>query len=188
MHELNFIHCGCRHERQTWHSSTLTHSNLHNHRIRANSENCLRPGSSSRATPTKAHLKNASCDVSPKSPFTGIFSRFAKAMHTSRAPSECDYEPHVLGCFQGNWLSHLDFVIPGAATAAPRRIWTLAECVASPFNHVPEPERLPSDSSFRKDVRELALGHVKEAQAAKDAYEAKQRLDRKLPPKALSFL
>ena len=58
---------------------------------------------------------------------------------------------------------------------------------ASAFENVPEAERLPSDCSFRADMAALAAGDVKAAQLAKDRIEAKQREERKMRPKTLSF-
>lgn len=81
---------------------------------------------------------------------------------------------------RGNWLSHLDFEVPGGES---ERVWTMGDVEASDFECVPLPERLLSDSSFREDALALKAGDVAAAQAAKDRIEQKQRRERKLRPK-----
>eukprot|EP00890_Picochlorum_soloecismus_P000117 jgi/Picsp_1/1105/NSC_04588-R1_oxysterol binding family protein len=75
-----------------------------------------------------------------------------------------------LSICKGNWLAYLDW--------DDCRFWTLLE--EKPDGWIPDPNPLPSDSSFREDLRKLATGSMDEAQIAKDQMETDQRRDAKL--------
>lgn len=75
-----------------------------------------------------------------------------------------------LSICKGNWLAYLDW--------DDCRYWTLLE--EKPDGWTPDPHPLPSDCSFREDLRKLATGNMEEAQLSKDQMENDQRRDAKL--------
>jgi hypothetical protein len=102
----------------------------------------------------------------------------------STAANSLTVPSDAIGTFRGSWLSHLDFVPRPCAqaedTGEAERLWTYDEVGAVQFESVPQERRLPSDCSFRKDVRLLAEGDVAGAGAAKQRVEDQQRRERKL--------
>lgn len=84
--------------------------------------------------------------------------------------------PNAVATFRGSWLSHLDLTVDGADTV---RLWTLCDCTAGGFVDAPEERRLPTDCTFRDDIRLLAAGDIKGAEAAKQRIEERQRRLRK---------
>jgi hypothetical protein len=75
-----------------------------------------------------------------------------------------------LSICKGNWLAYLDW--------DDCRYWTLLE--EKPDGWTPDPHPLPSDCSFREDLRKLASENMEEAQLSKDQMENDQRRDAKL--------
>jgi hypothetical protein len=103
--------------------------------------------------------------------------------YTSSTMEESSLPPGTVATFQGNWLSHLEFSgLPSDGTEA-KRVWVLNQATAHAFESVAQEQRLPSDSTFREDLRLLARGDIKGAEVAKHRIEERQRRDRKLQEK-----
>ena len=71
---------------------------------------------------------------------------------------------------EGSWIKNLSF--DGV------EFWNIHKDVG--YDMIPEPNPLPSDCSFRTDLRALADGDIEEAQIQKDSLEQLQRADKKL--------
>jgi Oxysterol-binding protein len=135
-----------------------------------------------RRTTGKCH-ETASTDGASKSGLIASVASVGSWLGGGTASLTADawQPPHdAAATFQGNWLSHLDFSGPPGEPGEPVRLWTLAAAQAHPFQSVPQDERLPTDCSFREDMRLLAAGDVKGAAAAKQALEDEQRRLRRL--------
>lgn len=90
----------------------------------------------------------------------------------------------ALGVFQGNWLSHLSYASRASGRCEDAEcLWSLHEAEREAFVTLPQARLLPSDCTFREDMRLLALGDLKGAEAAKQVIEDKQRRERKLRAK-----
>lgn len=99
-------------------------------------------------------------------------------LRTTQGAAEVAAVPpaNAVATFRGSWLSHLDLTVSGGAA---QRLWTLCDCAAGGFADAAEERRLPTDCTFREDIRLLAAGDVKGAEAAKARIEEQQRRLRK---------
>ena len=92
--------------------------------------------------------------------------------------------PDALCTFCGSWLSHLEFAKGAAADYEnAEQLWCIDEAESAPFASVPSEQRRPTDCTHREDMKLLAAGDIKGAEAAKRRIEEKQRRERKLRAK-----
>lgn len=100
------------------------------------------------------------------------------------AADEAAVPSDALGVFHGNWLSHLAYSSgPDGRCDDAECLWALHEVEREAFETLPQDQLLPTDCTFREDLRLLAQGDMKGAEAAKQRIEDKQRRERKLRAK-----
>lgn len=139
-----------------------------------------------RAAGRSADQRLSSNDVTPRSSLLpgSVTSWLGGALAGSPADDGAAPPPDALATFRGSWLSHLDaFSSAGESQEEGERLWTLGDADADALRSVPQEQRLPSDCTFREDMRMLASGDVKGAAAAKQKLEDRQRRARALREK-----
>jgi len=116
-------------------------------------------GSSFNRHVTHGHLRRSSASS----------NAFILDPHSNELPTGDNVHIPLAYC-SGNWLAYLDW--------DDQRYWTLAEEIPDAWTS--DPNALPSDSCFRRDLRCLAENKLDEAQEAKNTMENLQRSDAKL--------
>mmetsp|Transcript_21576 Transcript_21576/g.39467 ORF Transcript_21576/g.39467 Transcript_21576/m.39467 type:complete len:352 (-) Transcript_21576:28-1083(-) len=89
-----------------------------------------------------------------------------------RQYSEQNEHEVVLARGLGSWLEYVAF--------NDNRLWTIKDPITADWTPHEVSQRLPSDSSFRPDLKYLRQGNLKQAQIEKDALEDVQRADKVL--------